>query len=266
MAPIDFKNSIALVTGASSGIGRQVALDFAARGATVVASSRSLARLEETAAALKRYGGASGVVECDVSDAAAVKRMVQDALAKFGRVDILVNNAGFGDYLPLADTPIEGIEAMVRTNYLGTVYCTKEVLASMIARRAGAIVNISSISGIMGTPEIASYCATKFAQIGFSESLYHELKPYGIHVAVVCPGPVRTNFRRSFDERAPEPPEFMVLDAADVSRAVMRAVAKKKSRIVLPRSLALICYLKGVFPGPVRFLTYRAMRAVSRRS
>jgi short-subunit dehydrogenase len=266
MAPIDFKNSIALVTGASSGIGRQVALDLAAQGATVVASSRSRARLDETAAALKRYGGASEVVECDVSDPAAVKRMVQDALAKFGRVDILVNNAGFGDYLPLAETPIETVESMLRTNYLGTVYCTKEALPSMIARRSGAIVNISSISGIMGTPEIGPYCATKFAQIGLSESLYHELKPHGVHVAVICPGPVRTNFRRSFDARAPEPPEFMVLESTDVSRAVMRAIAKRKFRIVMPRSLALICYLKGVFPGVMRFLIYHAMTAASRRS
>ncbi|HEY6197403.1 MAG TPA: SDR family oxidoreductase [Candidatus Binatia bacterium] len=262
---MDFKNRVALVTGASSGIGRQLALDFAARGATVVASSRSLERLADTATELRRLGGPSEVVECDVSDPAAVRRMVSRALAEFGRVDILVNNAGFGSYEPLAETPIETIEAMLRTNYLGTVYCTKEVLPSMIARRSGTIVNISSISGIMGTPEIASYCATKFAQIGFSESLYHELKPHGVHVAVVCPGPVRTNFRRAFDERAPEPPEFMVLDSADVSRAVIRAIEKKKFRTVLPRSLALTCYLKGVFPGPMRFLTYHAMRAVSRR-
>ncbi len=200
-----------------------------------------------------------------MSDAAAVKRMVGGALTKFGRVDILVNNAGFGGYEPLAETPIETIEAMLRTNYLGTVYCTKEVLPSMIARRSGAIVNISSVSGIIGTPDMASYCATKFAQIGFSESLYHELKPYGVHVAVVCPGPVRTNFRRGFDDRAPKPPEFTVLDAAAVSRAVMRGIAKKKFQIVLPRSLALVCYLSGVFPGAVRLLTYYAMQTARRR-
>jgi hypothetical protein len=263
---MDFKNSIALVTGASSGIGRQIALDLAASGATVIASSRSLDRLAETAAEITRHGGASEIVECDVSDAAAVKRLVSGALAKFGRVDILVNNAGFGGYEPLAETPIETIETMLRTNYLGTVYCTREVLPSMIARRSGAVVNISSVSGIIGTPEMAPYCASKFAQIGFSESLYHELKPHGIHVAVVCPGPVRTNFRRGFDERAPKPPEFTVLDAADVSRAVMRAIEKKKFQVVLPRSLALICYLKGVFPGLVRFLTYHAIPAAGRRS
>jgi len=262
---MDFTNSIALVTGASSGIGRQIALDLAARGATVVASSRSLDRLAETAAELRRYGGASEVVECDVSDAAAVRRMVEDALRKFGRIDILVNNAGFGAYEPLAESSRETIGSMTATNYLGTVYCTREVLPSMIARRSGAIVNISSVSGIIGTPEMALYCATKFAQIGFSESLYHELKPHGVHVAVVCPGPVRTNFRRGFDELAPKPPEFTVLDAAAVSQAVMRAIEKRKFQIILPKSLAFVCFLKGVMPNVVRFLTARALRAASGR-
>jgi short-subunit dehydrogenase len=261
VALFDFKNAVALVTGASSGIGRQIAIDFAARGATVVASSRSLERLQGTAAELKRYGGASAVVECDVSDAAAVKRMVEAALKQFGRVDILVNNAGFGAYQPLVESARETIDAMTATNYLGTVYCTREVLPSMMARRSGAIVNISSVSGIIGTSEMALYCATKFAQMGLSESLYNELKPYGIHVAVICPGPVRTNFRRGFDDLAPHPPEFVVLDPADVSLAVMRAIEKKKFQIIQPKSLAFVCFLKGVFPGLVRFLSDRAVRA-----
>jgi uncharacterized protein len=257
---MDFKNAIALVTGASSGIGRQIALDLAARGATVVASSRALDRLQETAERLKRYGGASEVVECDVSDPIAVKRMVQSALGKFGRIDILVNNAGFGAYEPLAEASVDTIESMLATNYLGTVYCTREALPSMIARGSGAIVNISSVSGKIGAPNMALYSATKFAQIGLSESLYHELKPHGVHVAVICPGPVRTNFRRGFDALAPRPPEFMVLDAAAVSRAVIRAIDKKKFEIVLPRSLAFVCFLKGLMPRLVRFLTYHAMR------
>jgi short-subunit dehydrogenase len=261
---MDFKNSIALVTGASSGIGQQVAIDLAARGATVVASSRSLERLQETAERLKRYGGASEVVECDVSDYDAVKRMVEEALNKHGRVDILVNNAGFGVYEPLAASSLETIQSMLATNYLGTVYCTRAVLPSMIARRSGAIVNISSVSGKIGTPEMALYCGTKFAQIGLSESLYHELKPHGVHVAVICPGPVRTNFRRGFDELAPKPPEFFVLDSAAVSLAIMRAIEKKKFEIILPKSLAFVCFLKGIMPNVVRFLTGKAMRAAGR--
>jgi uncharacterized protein len=261
MAPIDFKNSIALVTGASSGIGRQIAVDLSARGATVVASSRSLERLQETAAELKRHGGASEVIECDVSDAAAVERMVEAALKKFGRIDILVNNAGFGAYQPLAESSRETIDTMTATNYLGTVYCTRAVLPSMITRRSGAIVNIASVSGIIGTPQMSLYCATKFAQVGLSESLYNELKPYGIHVAVVCPGPVRTNFRSGFDDHAPHPPEFVVLDPADVSRAVMQAIEKRKFQIVQPKPLAFVCFLKGVIPGLVRFLSDRAVRA-----
>lgn len=261
---MDFKNSIALVTGASSGIGQQVAVDLAARGATVVASSRSLERLQETAERLKRYG-ASEVVECDVSDSGAVRRMVEAALKKYGRIDILVNNAGFGAYEPLAQSSYDTIESMLATNYLGTVYCTREVLPSMIARRSGAIVNISSVSGKIGAPNMALYSATKFAQIGFSESLYHELKPQGVHVSVICPGPVRTNFRRGFDALAPRPPEFLVLDTAAVSRGVIRAIEKKKFEIVLPKSLAFVCFLKGWMPNVVRFLTARAMRTASRK-
>jgi len=258
---MDFRDRIALVTGASMGIGQQIAVDLAARGATVVASSRSLERLQTTAERLKRSGGASEVVECDVGDPAAVKRMVEGALKKFGRIDILVNNAGFGSYEPLAASARETIDSMTATNYVGMVYCTREVLPSMIARRSGAIVNISSFSGIIGTPYISLYCGTKFAQIGFSESLYLELQPHGVHVAVICPGPVRTNFRRDFDHLAPKPPEFMVIDAAVVSQAVMRAIEKKKFQIILPKSLAFLCFVKGLFPGLVRFLIGQAMRA-----
>lgn len=260
---MDFKNRVALVTGASSGIGRRLAVDLAARGATVVGCARSRERLEETANELKRQGGRSEMLVCDVGDPAEVKAMIDGVLARFGRIDILVNNAGFGSYRSFAEEPVESIESMLRTNYLGTVYCTKAALPSMLARRSGSIVNISSVSGKIGTPNMAAYSATKFAQIGLSESLYHELEPHGIHVAVVCPGPVRTNFRAAYDERAPEPPSFMVLDAADVSRAVIRAVERQNFEITLPKSLAFACFLKGLMPGLVRFLTSRAFRSRS---
>ena len=260
---MDFKGRVALVTGASSGIGRRLAVDLAARGATVVGCARSREGLEETAVELKRYGGSSQVIVCDVGDPGQVKGMIEDIVARFGKIDILINNAGFGSYRSFAESSMESIEAMTRTNYLGTVYCTKAALPSMIARRSGHIVNISSVSGKIGTPNMAGYSATKFAQIGLSESLYHELKPHGIHVAVVCPGPVRTNFRLLYDDRAPKPPVFMVLDAADVSKAVIRAMETKKFEIILPKSLAFVCFLKGLMPGLVRFLTFRALRSAS---
>jgi len=258
---MDFKDQVALVTGASSGIGQRVAIDLAARGAIVVGCSRSLKKLQDTANELKRYSSSSTVMVCDVSAPEQVKEMVRRVLSQFGRIDILINNAGFGAYQSFAESSIDSIESMLRTNYLGTVYCTKEVLPSMIARRSGHIANISSVAGKMATPNMASYCATKFALMGLSECLYHELKPLGIHVSVICPGPVRTKFRLLFDDLAPNAPTFFVLDAAAVSRAVIKALESKRFEVVIPRFLAFVCFVKGLMPGVIRFLTSQVLGA-----
>jgi short-subunit dehydrogenase len=257
---MDFKDQVALVTGASSGIGQRVAIDLAARGANVVGCSRSLEKLQDTANELKRYSPSSAVMVCDVSAPEQVKQMVERVLSQFGRIDILINNAGFGAYQSFAESSIDSIESMLRTNYLGTVYCTKEVLPSMIARRSGHIANISSVAGKIATPNMASYCATKFALMGLSESLYHELKPLGIHVSVICPGPVRTKFRLLFDDLAPNASAFVVLDAAAVSQAIVKAIETERFEVVMPRSLAFACFLKGLMPGLIRFLTARTLR------
>jgi len=254
---MDFNGKVALITGASSGIGRRLAVDLAAHGAIVVGCGRSLERLKETAEELKRRSPESMVMVCDVGDRAQVKRMIDMVLRDFGKIDVLVNNAGFGSYESFADSTVEAIEAITRTNYLGTVYCTKEALPSMIARRSGHIVNISSVSGKIATPNMASYCATKFAQIGLSESLYYELKPLGIHVSVICPGPVRTNFREPFDDLAPKPPDFVVLDAGAVSNAIIKAIERGGFEITMPRSLAFFCVIRGIMPSLVRFLVSR---------
>jgi short-subunit dehydrogenase len=251
---MDFKGQVALITGASSGIGQRLAIDLAARGAIVVGCGRSMERLKETADELRRHSPPSTVLICDVGEREQVRRMVGNILSRFGKIDILVNNAGFGSYQSFAESSIDAIESMLRTNYLGTVYCTKEVLPSMIAKRSGYIVNISSVSGKIATPSMASYCATKFAQIGLSESLYHELRPLGIHVSVVCPGPVRTKFRLLFDDLAPNAPAFVVLDAAAVSKAVIKTIERNRFEIIMPRSLAFFCLLKGLMPGVVRHL------------
>ena len=256
---MDCTDKVVLITGASSGIGQRLAIDLAERGATVVGCGRALERLQETANNLKRHSSASTVHVCDVSDPHQVKAMVGKVLAQFGRIDILVNNAGFGSYQSLADSPIDSIEAMLRTNYLGTVYCTKEVLPSMMTRRSGHVVNISSVAGKIGTPNMAPYCATKFALMGLSESLFHELRPHGIHVSVICPGPVRTKFRLMFDDLAPNAPGFVILDSAAVSRAVMKTIETKRFEVVLPRFLAFVCFLKALMPSVVRFLTSQVL-------
>lgn len=257
-----FKNQVVLITGASSGIGQRLAVDLAARGATVVGCGRSRERLQETEQEMKRHSASSTVHVCDVSDPQQVKAMVEKVLAQFGRIDILINNAGFGFYKTLADSPLESIEAVLRTNFLGAVYSIKEALPFMIARRSGHIVNIASGAGKIGTPSMAAYCASKFAMIGLSESLYHELRPLGIHVSVISPGPVRTKMQLLFDQLAAGvwTPEFLILKTEEVSRAVIKAIEKKRFETVIPFWLAVVCRVKALCPALFRFVSYHALR------
>ncbi len=203
------------------------------------------------------------MIPCDVGNREQVKNMINKVMADFGKVDILINNAGIGMRQPFVETPIETVEEINRVNYLGMVYCTHAVLPSMIERRSGHIVNISSVAGIVGFVNIAGYCASKFAMNGFSESLYHELKPYGVHVSVICPGPVRTNFNRAFADSAPKSPSWLMVEPEYISRVTLKAIEAKRFQVVPPRSLALMCWIKQVLPGLVRAVTYRVFRAAA---
>jgi short-subunit dehydrogenase len=255
------QNQIVLITGASKGIGRAIAIDLAARGAVVVGCARSMEPLQALAAELRGASPLSDVIQCDVAERDQVQAMVTQVLARFDRINILINNAGIGMRQPFAETDIHVIENMMRTNYLGAVYCTHEVLRSMIARGSGHIVNLSSVAGKIGSLNLAGYCASKFAMNGFSESLYHELAPLGIHVSVICPGPVRTDFNKSFADAPPKSPASLVVSPEFVSAAVIRALEKKRFEVVLPRGLALLCLIKRLMPGLFRSLAQRAFRS-----
>ena len=250
-----------MITGASKGIGRCLAIDLAAKGAIVVGCGRSPEPLQALAAELGRTSPLSNVIQCDVAERDQVHAMVAKVLAQFDRIDILVNNAGIGMRKPFAETEIDVIENMMRINYLGTVYGTREVLPSMIARGSGHIVNVSSVAGMIGSLNLAGYCASKFAMNGFSESLYHELAPLGIHVSVICPGPVRTDFNKSFADIPPKSPASLLVSPEFVSAAIIRAIEQKRFEVVLPRGLALLCLIKRLMPGLFRWLTQRAFRS-----
>ena len=120
--------------------------------------------------------------------------MAQEVLHKFKKIDVLVNNAGFAIYGKVSELSIDEIEAQMNTNYLGMVYCIKNFLPSMLEQNSGHIVNVASVAASFGLPGIASYCASKFAMLGFSEGLHHELKGTDVGITVVSPIMVRTNF------------------------------------------------------------------------
>ena len=258
---MNFKNQIILITGASSGIGKRLAIDLAARGAVIIACARSSERLEAALTEIRRASPRSTATLCDVGSRDQVRAMVGKVLGDFGAIDILINNAGIGMRKPFIETPLATLEEIMRTNYLGAVYCTHEVLPSMIARGRGHIVNISSVAGHIGTLNMAGYCASKFAMNGFSESLYHELKPRGIHVSLICSGPVKTDFNRSFAGTTPKSPKSIVISPESVSKTVIRAIEKNRFEVITPRSLALICAFKRFMTGLFRALCQRAFRS-----
>jgi short-subunit dehydrogenase len=263
---MNFQNKVVLITGSSSGIGRCLVTDFAKLGAIVIGCGRSRERLDQAENEIRSSGRTVKMIPCDVGSREQVRSMVNQVMGEFGRVDILINNAGIGMRKPFAETPIETVEQIMRTNYLGMIYCTHAVLPSMIARRSGHVVNISSVAGIVGFLNISAYCASKFAMNGFSESLYHEVKPHGIHVSVICPGPVRTEFNRPFTGESPQSPSWLIVEPEFVSRAVLKAIAAKRFQFVPPWYLGFVCWMKQLLPGTFRALAHRAYysRAKSR--
>jgi len=208
-------NKTVLITGTSSGLGRETALLFHAKGWNVVATMRAPER-ETHLCSLERVL----VTHLDVEDSASITSAVDAALARFGRVDVLVNNAGYGAYGPLEATPMDKIRRQFEVNVLGLLATTKALLPHFRGNGAGTIVNISSVGGRITFPLGTLYHGTKFAVEGLSESLHYELAPLGVRVKVVEPGGIRTDFGgRSFDfTNDPELSEYQPLVDAVVGQ------------------------------------------------
>lgn len=184
----------ALITGASSGIGKAAALYMAERGFSVFATSRRAARLHDVQRQAAERSLDIIPVELDINSDDAVARAVPELIAQHGAVDALVNNAGYGLWGPVDALSVAELKAQFETNLFAAVRMTHAVLPAMIERRSGVIINISSVLGRMGTPFNGAYVSSKFALEGISESLKTELAPFGVHVALVEPGLFRTNF------------------------------------------------------------------------
>lgn len=246
-----FEGKIVLVTGASSGIGRQVSLDFSVHGAqSIILVARSRSKLEDLEKTISRKFNIKTIIyPCDVSKKLEVEQMGREILDKCGHVDILVNNAGFGLYGKVQNQSIEQIESVTFTNYLGVVYCTKVFLDSMIARKSGHIVNLASVAASFGVAGLSAYCASKYAVLGFSESLSQELHGTGVGLTVVSPMGVKTNFfnNSSFGGRIPYYNGFM-LNTNTVSNAVLAAANSHRLEIIVPFYMRAGVWLKHTVP------------------
>ena len=245
---MNFKNKVVLITGASSGIGKEAAIDFAKLGADTILVARKKDKLEQIEHELKKFNASTLVCQCDVSKKDQVKEMSETVLKKFSSIDILVNNAGFAIYGSVSDLSISDIESQMETNYFGMVYCIKNFLPSMLTKKSGHIVNVASVAASFGLPGITSYCASKFAMLGFSEGLKHELKDSGVGVTVVSLIMVRTNF---FDHSSFEkmPKYFpLSLDPKTVAKAIIKASNSSRLEIVVPSMVRGIIWMKNTFP------------------
>ncbi len=218
---------VAIVTGASKGIGRASALGLAAEGAAVVAVARSGNKLEALRGEIEAAGGRCAPVVGDVAQKATADETLDVALGRFGRVDVLLNNAGIGSYADFLDYSVEDYDSIMNTNMRSTFLFTKAVVPTMKAQGSGLILQVSSQAGIRGFTREAVYCATKHAQVGFTQALRLELQPFGIKVAVICPAGVKTEFAIGHGRT----PEFVAssgfLEAEDVADAVVFAATQR---------------------------------------
>jgi NAD(P)-dependent dehydrogenase (short-subunit alcohol dehydrogenase family) len=194
------KDKIAIVTGASRGIGRAIALGYAREGAHLVLAARTESDLEKIAGELHDIGQRGLVVPCDVTEEEQVKRMVSAALEEYGRVDVLVNNAGLGAFRPIYGTRLSNWEYMLAINLTSSFLCTKHVWKPMAQAGGGSIINMSSTSGTRGYPMYASYSASKWGQVGLTVTSAEEGKPENIRVNAIAPGKVDTDMRASVAE------------------------------------------------------------------
>jgi short-subunit dehydrogenase len=249
----ELKDRVAVITGASSGIGRAAALALAREGTRVVLGARRVDRLREAVEAIRRAGGEARALETDVTRPDDVRRLVGEAMAAFGRLDILVNNAGLGYIGHLEAMPVEQVRHLFEVNVMGTIHGLQAAVPIMRSQRSGHIINISSIVGKRGTPGSGIYSATKFAQVALSESLRVELRGTGIDVSVICPVTTTTEFftvatAHSSMAHDPAGPIYSAEQVADI---IVGCARRPRVEIIVYPPARLLIVLNAIWPSLV---------------
>jgi dehydrogenase/reductase SDR family protein 7B len=248
------KDKIIIITGGSSGIGKALATKFGSEGAKLVITGRKKDQLESTADELKSNGFTVTTVVADASVEADCARVVDTAIREYGRIDVLINNAGISMRALFEDLQVEVFRKVMEVNFYGLVYTAKYALPHIL-RSQGSIVGISSVNGKRATPARSAYSASKFAMIGFLESLRSEVMDRGVHVLTVCPGFTASNIRKSAltatGRVTGETPmdETEMMSAEDVADHVYHALVRRKRDVTLTLQGKLAVWLNVFFPG-----------------
>ncbi|WP_424684591.1 SDR family NAD(P)-dependent oxidoreductase [Enterococcus sp.] len=255
---MDLTNKVVLVTGGSAGLGEQICYAAAKKGAIVVTCARRInliGQVKETCAQLS--GKPAFAFQLDIADPTSVASLLDKVATEVGPVDILVNNAGFGIFENFVDFQMTDVYKMFEVNLLGMMVLTQRIVIDMLAQnRSGQIINVASMAGKMATPKSTIYSATKFAVLGFSNALRLELKPAGIQVTTVNPGPVATEF---FDKADPSGNYLdamgnHVLDPVKLAERIVRSMERPKREINAPGYLEVAARFYTLFPQIGDFL------------
>jgi len=251
---LSFRDRVVIITGASEGIGRALALVLAAQAPRLVLAARNAERLDELVQACRAAGADAIAVPTDVSDESACRRLIEAAVGQHGRIDVLVNNAGstmWGRFDALASSDI--FERLLRVNFLGAVYCTRYALPHLRETR-GRIVAVASVAGFTGLPERSAYAASKHAVVGFFDSLRIELAGTGVSVTVVAPDFVASQHHRRAIGADGAPlgttpmQESRIMSAEECARRIVPAIERRQRLLVTSTRGKLARWLKLVAP------------------
>ncbi len=258
------RNKVVIVTGASSGIGKAIAVEYAQNGAKVVLAARNTDKLLKLKIDIEKFGGEAVFVETDVSKKSDCENLINQTVKKFGKIDILVNNAGISMRASFSKLKLEVLERVMNINFWGTVYCSKYALPYLLKQK-GSIIGISSISGVTPLPGRTGYVASKYAMDGFLNTLRIEYMNKGLHVLVVHPGFTASNIRNTAlnneGKSQKETPrnESRMMPAEKVAKIVVRATIKRKRDLVLTLQGKMAVWVYKNFPHLADKLIYKEM-------
>lgn len=256
-APID--NGTVLITGASSGIGRCLAVQIAPRCKALVLVARRGERLEELAAELREKHSALTVLvqSCDICDFAAVDGVLETIEKEVGPLDVLINNAGMGNFGLFEKSSWERVQAMIQVNVTALTYLTRKVLPGMVERKKGGVLNISSGFGMSVLPGVSTYAATKHYVTAFTEVLRMELASTSVLVSQACPGPIATEFEAVAENKTGlEAPKFAYMTPEKCARLILRGFSRGRAIIYPGLSIRFLLFLNSLTPRWVLRLFY----------
>jgi len=260
-----FSDKVIVITGASSGIGKSLANEFAKRGANLVLGARHFVNLCTVTQKLEQeYHIKAVAVQCDVTVEEDCKVLINQALVTFGKIDVLVNNAGISMRALFTDVDLKVLKSVMDVNFWGAVYCTKYAMPEIL-KTHGVIVGVSSIAGYKGLPGRTGYSASKFAMNGFLDALRVENLKTGVHILTACPGFTASNIRNTAldkegnEQRESTLNETKMMSSEEVARRIVNGVEKRKRTLVMTGEGKLTVLIGKFFPKLLDKLVYNKL-------